>query len=707
MLELGTTSKVAPWSRVAIMLVSLAGIFLITHYFTGSLLPGDPEEALVFQGALLLIVLGSALLEYKGTRPAESVVNSLMTLVTLVAVYPSAPRDVWWGVFSYALLTFLLSTVCTAVSSGENISGWRQKVASFTYRPSVFLGRARLIYSVLFLFALFSFYEMRSRETVVLLLFWGVFVVIWPLGLPELLSSFRLPKHSQPPVGRLVRIDSPDIIRVALESQTNWSHEFPKMYQQPDGKQRLVVPLFSQVQEYGLLGTGICGKLLKTTVEGLGTGYLYEIESGSPMPEAEVAQQLGGDPTSRLIGFVVEESSIAEIRVETWDPRACREGMVVWCKLGDERVYYQVTEGVTREESFRTDRHGFQVAFAAQLGKLDRNKGFVKHTWLPAMNTPVFAESEGFGQDLEIVKDGDFAFGSIPGTRLKVGGPFLDFMDHHTALLGVTGSGKTELAFDLIRHAVAGGRKVVCIDLTAKYEERLADLCPVDLSISEQLSQELSQKLFDVETGKFGAGDEKKALREFAEKLREEISKSVADFLTSQDEKEKLGLIKLEEISNTTATLHITELYLTCLLHFKRDNPGNSPPVLIVVEEAHTVMPEPSTMGLGDFGSRGLVGKITQIALQGRKYGVGLLVIAQRTATVSKSVLTQCNTVVSFTCFDDTSLGFLANIFGRSHTSLIPNLPPLNAVIFGRAVRSERPIIVEIPYDAEKAKHRP
>ena len=134
----------------------------------------------------------------------------------------------------------------------------------------------------------------------------------------------------------------------------------------------------------------------------------------------------------------------------------------------------------------------------------------------------------------------------------------------------------------------------------------------------------------------------------------------------------------------------------------EEDNP-QSPRVLIVVEEAHTVMPEPSTMGLGDHGSRGLVAKIAQIALQGRKYGVGLLVIAQRTATVSKSVLTQCNTVISFTCFDDTSLGS-RNIFGDAHTQLIPNLPRLTAVVFGKGVRSERPIVVQIPFSKEKAE---
>ena len=114
-------------------------------------------------------------------------------------------------------------------------------------------------------------------------------------------------------------------------------------------------------------------------------------------------------------------------------------------------------------------------------------------------------------------------------------------------------------------------------------------------------------------------------------------------------------------------------------------------------------MPEPSMAGVGDYDSRGLVSKITQIALQGRKYRIGLLVIAQRTATVSKSILTQCNTVISFACYDDTSIQFLSNVFGAEYASLLPNLAPLHAVAYGKAVRSQRPLAVAIPYQEEKA----
>jgi DNA helicase HerA-like ATPase len=334
---------------------------------------------------------------------------------------------------------------------------------------------------------------------------------------------------------------------------------------------------------------------------------------------------------------------------------------------------------------------------------VDKNVGFRKYDWLPAMNTPVFSESSEFGADASTIHEDDFLFGHVPKSKLRVGGAFQDALDHHTAILGVTGSGKTELAFDLIRHAISGRIKVICIDLTARYRERLADTNFTDLSISDELAEKLGEKLFDVETGTYGAGGEKKALSEFAGELRDEITNSIQSFLESDQEDSTLGIIELNEISNTKATLYVTELYLTCLLRYAREQGNDCPRVLIVVEEAHTVMPEPATMGLGDYDSRGLVGKIAQIALQGRKYRVGLLVLAQRTATVSKSVLTQCNTIISFSCFDDTSLGFLKNILGEAHIKLIPNLPHLHAVMFGRGIRSQRPIVVQIPFDPEKA----
>lgn len=398
----------------------------------------------------------------------------------------------------------------------------------------------------------------------------------------------------------------------------------------------------------------------------------------------------------------MENSRISSIKFQTVDASCCQEGMLVDVRLGDRTVYYQVTQGTTVEESIESSRHGFQVASASQLGVLDLDRGFTKYPWLPAMNSPVFSLPSDFGGRAKIVKEGDFVYGKMPMTSLDISGQFADMLEYHTAILGITGSGKTELAFDLIRHAAAVGVKVICVDLTRLYEGRLAELSPRNLSISQKDATDLGVKLFDVETGTYGAPGEKKALSDFTEALRGGISEKIKDFLEAEDGESRVGIITLEEISNTKATICLTEVYLTCILNYARDNHGKSPKVLIVLEEAHTVVPESSTMGLGDWASKGTVAKIAQIGLQGRKYGVGLLVIGQRTATVSKTVLTQCNTIISFACFDETSLGFLRNIFGEEHVAIIPDLPFLHAVVFGKGVRAERPIVVEIPFDPNK-----
>jgi hypothetical protein len=70
---------------------------------------------------------------------------------------------------------------------------------------------------------------------------------------------------------------------------------------------------------------------------------------------------------------------------------------------------------------------------------------------------------------------------------------------------------------------------------------------------------------------------------------------------------------------------------------------------------------------------------------------------------VSKTVLTQCNTIITLNTFDETSLGFLRNLYGRTHTDLIANLLPLQAVIYGKAVRAERPVMIQIPFSQAKA----
>src|SRR5690606_28324025 len=97
------------------------------------------------------------------------------------------------------------------------------------------------------------------------------------------------------------------------------------------------------------------------------------------------------------------------------------------------------------------------------------------------------------------------------------------------------------------------------------------------------------------------------------------------------------------------------ELYLSTLFTWARRNRGACR-ILLVLEEAHTIVPESNMFDRDRANTKAIVGRMAQIALQGRKYGVGLLLISQRTALVSKTLLSQCNTCISFSLMDQTSL---------------------------------------------------
>lgn len=689
-----------PMIRVFIMLVGLLCALLISWKFTGSPLPQDSKYALIFQNAMLLIVLGSAILEHFFTKPADSMINSLMAGITMFGVYHVSPSLAWWVVFYYCLFVFLISTICVATSGGRLSSDIATVVNNRLYRPAIVLGRSRLIFSIVFLFGVYSFYSIQSEIAVYLIVFWGVFMAIWPLKIPQLLSSISFNYQEVVlPIGKLLRLDNPGVLRFAINQSTEWENGKPLIYQRVDKSQQWVLPLYSHLNDERRIGTAMLLGAVEEVKAGLSDGHIYELEE--ELDHEAVMSLLGETTQSRLIGFVAEDSSIGRIRLEVKSYSPCADGMLIWCKVGGVKIYYQISAGTTIEENLDGDKHGYQIAYAAQLGTLECGE-FKKFDWLPNMNAPVFTLIDGavdlIGEDLN---PDDFEFGKLPKSNIPVVGDFVGNFNFHTAVLGVTGSGKTEFAFDLIRHSVSRGIKVICIDLTSQYKSRLVELTPADLSIQEQTSIDLSQKLFDVETGTYGAPDEKKALQAFSNKLRSDVDDELRKFM--KNDERKLGLIQLPEISNSQASIFITEIYMSCLLNIAKENFGDDfKRVLVAVEEAHTIMPESATMGVLDFASKGLVAKIAQIALQGRKYNVGLLVLAQRTANVSKTVLTQCNSIVSFACYDDTSISFLKNMFGSSCAEMVPNLKKLQAVVFGKVVKSERPVVVEIPYDQSK-----
>ena len=201
---------------------------------------------------------------------------------------------------------------------------------------------------------------------------------------------------------------------------------------------------------------------------------------------------------------------------------------------------------------------------------------------------------------------------------------------------------------------------------------------------------------------KFANQQNKDLIRKSNDEIAHILNEALTGFIS--DEKKMVSIIELPDVSNTQNILEYTKRLFKELFKIAKENKGKLKKICIVLEEAHTVVPEWNFSGESNKASQNVLNSIAQIALQGRKYNVGLLVIAQRTANVSKTILTQCNTVISFQEYDKTSIDFLSNYFGEEMASVLPTLKFRRAIAAGKAFKSNVPMMFEVPVINEKKK---
>ena len=114
----------------------------------------------------------------------------------------------------------------------------------------------------------------------------------------------------------------------------------------------------------------------------------------------------------------------------------------------------------------------------------------------------------------------------------------------------------------------------------------------------------------------------------------------------------------------------------------------------LVYEEAHSLVPEWNSVV--NEGDKNATSGTARAILQGRKYGLGCMLITQRTANVTKTILNQCNSIFAMRTFDETGKDFLANYIGRDYASTLSSIPERHAVFFGKASSCENPVLVRL-----------
>jgi len=635
--------------------------------------------------------------------PRDAFANGIAALCILVtadlaavAVFRTELNAIRWTSVAYCIVV-MATAIAALFLHDRNTHSANGRLA---FRITATLGRSELFYTPPALLSILGAYQTSLPTIAWLILIWTAFVVAKPI---ERLIAFRrqwaidsLLEKDSASIGIIERIDDPNIVRIRLLKRTAWTPGSLHIAALSDGNQQFVLALFDQVQGAEVMATGLC--VARVAAEDCIDTTPGHVHAAPDQDKARsFVENLSGTSGAELVGFTVENSTIGTLRFEVAAISELSEGDVVFTRVAGRDVFYQILDAETAEESFDQNPRGTHIVKAVQLGCYDPDKGFTKHPWLPAMNSPLFwAKSREFPPST-ISKD-EFIIGNVPSTNIGVVARIPELVEYHTAILGVTGTGKTELALDIVREATARDVKVFCVDFTGEYRARLSELNAIFPAPSDAFVAGLEQKLFDVDTGEFKAGKEKKALDTALKTMRTGIKKQINEFLTP--DKPNLAIFELSEIANTKATLRLTEAYLSEIMDWAR-NHRKARSILIVLEEAHTIIPEVFSAGF-DHDTQWVVGRIGQIALQGRKYGVGLMVVSQRTALVSKTILSQCNTFFTHSLIDQTSLNFLQSVYSDQHTRTIPNLRFLEFLAFGKAIRSERPILLKRPFDQAK-----
>jgi hypothetical protein len=266
------------------------------------------------------------------------------------------------------------------------------------------------------------------------------------------------------------------------------------------------------------------------------------------------------------------------------------------------------------------------------------------------------------------------------------------------------------LAIELLERMMSEGIKVVCLDLTDQYSSELSDYyntpheeaCLATLRTATENDRDVWQE--NPEQG----GSLPNLKNAFFDDLNEFIHNTggrrlkiynPAEFVATRQDRapgsfQTAGQWQRGAALFSVTPVEITKIVSETVLDILSSEMSDNARVCLVYKEAHSLVPEwNSVVAEGD---KHATSGTARAILQGRKFGLGCLLITQRTANVTKTILNQCNTIFAMRTFDDTGKDFLGNYIGRDYAQSLSSVKERHAVFFGRGSSCENPVLMKV-----------
>jgi hypothetical protein len=719
----GTFNLTQP-QRLASLVIDLIIVATACWYLFGTFYPPEGDKGFWGYSALLAVLVGSKLVTPFYVKPADAISYSVPAFISLMLINDWAHWSInqKWGfglAAGFSLLIFVLGI--TNIISNTINTDWARNLSNRIRISLEYLGLPQFVYTPLVLFAIFSYHLDSAMEVAIISIVIGA-TVWWSLGdfligLFYKIKSSIFDKTLAGVSGQIVAFQEPGIVLLRQQYHGDINKHDLLLVHDKHGPAKLVVALDYVGRSEGILVRTVNIKSLsEQSLKMVGdvpfSESAYSIDK-DVLKDICDKEGIKIDEQSSIVGLVAQDTSIERLYFEVVENKELEEGRLVSVYVGDQKVLYQIVAGLTKEEVVQQkNTFGYLRGQAQQIGIWDEEKEkFRQCAWLPNINEPVYLKSKS---EYHIQVD---SVGHFPQSNYQAKIENIDqLVTHNTAILGILGVGKSMLSIELIERMISNGIKVICLDLTNQYQKELRDFFDPnyeDICLRKiQGASEQDREAFQDNPEKGGS------LPNLSQALHDDL----IEFLDPKNPRK----LKIYNPSSITATrqkaepksygtgefrggkevwarsaalwsvtpVEITQIISEATLDILSGEMTDVARACLVYEEAHSLVPEWNSVV--NEGDKNATSGTARAILQGRKYGLGCILITQRTANVTKTILNQCNSIFAMRTFDETGKDFLANYVGRDYASALSSIPERHAVFFGKASSCENPILIRL-----------
>jgi len=685
--------------RLVLFGLEIIALIIVTHLCTGNILFALSD--LWFSSGLLMLILLSLIDQPFFSKDTNIFVNGVTGFLALLLIEQSKRDWIFWTFFGFVIYLLVSSYILMWVRRNE--LNEEKKSVQFFSRINRIIGSPQVLFSAFFLWGAFLQFGITNKKYIPIFWYWLIVILLDTSSLAKTIAELLTKKKQEAEstaIGNILGVQGRDILLIKLfpfEQRKTVSLFEPVIFKLKSNKKTgkgIVIESYLLNEQQWIKVLKIDNGL-EEVISDPNKKLLEDVVYKIDIPEGKEISFL-----KTFIGIVYENSDIDKLTFIYDSKIPVESGMLIEVQQRNKKVIYQIFNGLTQQEALEAkNKSDMIIGTALQLGVWDeKNNRFEKYGWVPSINTPVHIASK---PQLSKVQKGIIELGKVPNTDFPVLMDINTAITHHMAVLGVTGTGKSVFVRNLVKQYVTiGNRKIFIIDFTGEHKKKLSNITPF-ITGDEEKEIYKNFDTINIEMDKFPNQRNQEILSEAKKIIVRTIKTAIESFLSSE---EQFKIIELPDVQNSQNIFDFTRVLFKQIFSIAKKNMDNkeSPQLCIVLEEAHTIIPEWNFASDTNKNSQASMNAISQIALQGRKYNVGLLIIAQRTANVSKTVLTQCNSIVSFTEYDKTSIDFLANYYGDSIANILPSLKFRQAVAAGKAFSSTVPMIFEVPEIKEK-----